>query len=96
MFGVVSEAKAIKRRIQTLAQLNLELAKLEGKRKATSMGVAGGLGVAAFVLVVYGIGWAIAISRPPHVAPGIKRWAKFAAFLGFTAMLAVTGRELLG
>jgi hypothetical protein len=51
---------------------------------------------ALVAIVVYGIGWAIAISRPPHVAPGIKRWAKFAAFLGFTAMLAVTGRELLG
>ena len=41
-------------------QLNLELAKLEGKKKATSVGVAGGLGVAAAVLAVYGIGFAFA------------------------------------
>src|SRR6478735_4308990 len=60
MFGFVSEAKAVKRRIQTLVQLNLELAKLEGKQKVTSVGVAGGLGVAAAVLAVYGIGFAFA------------------------------------
>src|SRR4029079_634345 len=60
MFGFVSEAKAVKRRIQTLVQLKLELAKLEGKQKVTSGGVAGGLGVAAAVLAVYGIGFAFA------------------------------------
>jgi hypothetical protein len=46
-------------------------------------------------VAVYGIGWGIAISRPPHVAPGIKRWARLAAFTGFAAMLAVTGQQLL-
>ncbi len=60
MFGLLSEAKAIKGRVQTLVQLNLELAKLEGKQKATSLGVAGGLGIAAAVLVIYGIGFALA------------------------------------
>ena len=60
MFGLVSQVKAVKRRVQALVQLNLELAKLEGKQKATSIGVAGGLGVAAAVLAVYGIGFAFA------------------------------------
>jgi hypothetical protein len=60
MFGLLSEAKAVKGRVQKLVQLNLELAKLEGKQKATSLGVAGGLAVAAAVLVVYGIGFAFA------------------------------------
>lgn len=60
MFGFVSQTKAVKRRLQTLVQLNLELAKLEGKKKATSVGVAGGLGIAAAVLAVYGIGFAFA------------------------------------
>ncbi len=60
VFGFVSQAKAVRRRIQTLVQLNLELAKLEGKQKATSLGVAGGLGIAAAVLAVYGIGFAFA------------------------------------
>jgi H+/Cl- antiporter ClcA len=60
MFGVVAELKAIKRRVQSLAQLNLELAKLEGKQKATALGVAAALGATAAVLVVYGIGFAFA------------------------------------
>jgi len=60
MFGFVSQGKAVKRRIQTLVQLNLELAKLEGKQKAISVGVAGGLGIGAAVLAVYGIGFAFA------------------------------------
>lgn len=46
-------------------------------------------------VVLYGLGWAIAISRPPHVAAGIKRWARVAAFAGFAATLVVTGREFL-
>ena len=60
MFGVVSQTKAVKGRLQTLVQLNLELAKREGKQKATSLGVAGGLGIGALVLAVYGIGFAFA------------------------------------
>lgn len=60
MFGLVTQAKAIKQHIQSLAELNLELAKLEGKQKATALGVAGGLGVAAAILAVYGVGFAFA------------------------------------
>ena len=60
MFGFLAQTKAVKRRVQTLVQLNLELAKLEAKQKATSLGVAGGLAIGAAVLVVYGIGFAFA------------------------------------
>ena len=60
MFGFVSQTRAVKQRVQTLVQLNLELAKLEGKKKATSIGIAGGLAIGAAVLVVYGIGFAFA------------------------------------
>ena len=51
---------AVTRRIQALAQLNIELAKAEGKQKATALGVAGALGAVAAVLVIYGIGFALA------------------------------------
>ena len=44
----------------SLAQLNLELAKLEGKQKATAVGIAGGLAAVAGVLLVYAIGFAFA------------------------------------
>ena len=60
MFGFVAQTKAIKQHVQSLVELNLELAKLEGKQKATALGVAGGLGVAAAVLAVYGIGFVFA------------------------------------
>jgi hypothetical protein len=46
-------------------------------------------------IALYGIGWAISLSREPHDAVGIKRWAKLAAFLGFAATLFVTMREFL-
>ena len=60
MFGFVAQTRSIKQRMLSLVQLNLELAKLEGKQKATALGVAGGLGAVAAVLVVYGIGFAFA------------------------------------
>jgi Putative Actinobacterial Holin-X, holin superfamily III len=60
MFGFASRTKAVVGRLQSLAQLELELVKAEGKQKATALGVAAGLGALAAVLVVYGIGFAFA------------------------------------
>ena len=85
MFGLLSETRAVKRRVQTLVQLNLELAKLEGKKKATSLGVAGGLGIAAAVLAVYGIGFAFATA-----AAGLSE-----AFPMWLSLLIVTAIILL-
>ena len=95
MFGLLSEAKAIKGRVQTLVQLNLELAKLEGKEKATSLGVAGGLGIAAAVLVIDGIGFALATAAA-GLSEAFPVWLSLlivtaiillvAAILGFLAM----------
>ena len=58
MFGLLSRVKSVKKRTLSLVQLNLELAKLEGKQKATEVGIGAGLGAVAGVLVVYGIGFA--------------------------------------
>ena len=85
MFGFVSQANAVKRRLQALAMLNLELAKAEGKQKATSLGVAGGLAIAAAVLVVYGIGFALATA-----AAGLSE-----AFPLWLSLLIVTAFILL-
>ena len=60
MFGFVAQTKAIKQHVQSLVELNLELAKLEGKQKVTALGVAGGLGVGAVILATYGVGFAFA------------------------------------
>ena len=85
MFGFLSEAKAITGRVQTLVQLNLELAKVEAMQKATSLGVAGGLGIAAAVLVIYGIGFAFATA-----AAGLSE-----AFPVWLSLLIVTAIILL-
>ena len=60
MFGVASQVKAVQARLRSLAELNLELAKLEGKQKATAVGVGVGLAAVAAVLIVYAIGFAFA------------------------------------
>ena len=60
MFGLVAQTRAIKQHIQSLVELNVELAKLEGKQKVTALGIAGGLGVTALILAVYGVGFAFA------------------------------------
>ncbi len=60
MLGLVARVKAVKERTRSLVLLNLELAKLEGKQKATAVGIAGALGAVAGVLLVYAIGFAFA------------------------------------
>ena len=47
-------------RLKALAQLNLELAKIEGRQRSTALGVAVGLAAAAAVLVVYAVGFLFA------------------------------------
>ena len=60
MFGVVSQAKRVQARLKALAQLKLELAKIEGKRRSTALGFAVGLAAAAAVFVMYAIGFLFA------------------------------------
>ena len=95
MFGFLTQTKAVKRRVQTLVQLNLELAKLEGKQKATAMGLAGGLAVGAAALVLYAIGFAFAAAAA-GLAEALPLWLSLlivagvillvAGILGFLAM----------
>ena len=60
MLGLVTRVKAVRRRTQTLFELNLELAKLEAKKKAVAAGIAGGLAAVGAVLAVYGLGFLFA------------------------------------
>lgn len=46
-------------------------------------------------VLVYALGSAFALSRPPHVAVEIRRWTRVAAFAGFFGTLFVTGRDFL-
>ena len=71
-----------------LTALNLELAKLEGKQKATALGLAGGLAVGAVVLVVYAIGFAFAAAAA-GLAEALPLWLSLLIVAG--AILLVAG-----
>lgn len=60
MLGIVTQARRVQTRLKSLVQLNIELAKFEGKRKATALGIALGLAVGAAVLVLYAVGFLFA------------------------------------
>ena len=87
MFGFLAQTKAVKRRVQTLVQLNLELAKLEGKQKATAMGLAGGLAVGAAALVVYAIGFAFAAAAA-GLAEALPLWLSLLVVAGVILLVA--------
>jgi hypothetical protein len=57
MLGIVTQAQRVQARLKSLVQLNIELAKVEGKRRATALGIALGLAVLAAVLVLYAVGF---------------------------------------
>ena len=71
-----------------LTALNLELARLEGKQKATAVGLAGGLAVGALALVVYAIGFAFAAAAA-GLAEALPLWLSLLIVAG--AILLVAG-----
>ena len=95
MFGFVARTNSVKQRTQSLVRLNLELAKLEVKKKATALGVAAGLGLLAAVLIVYAIGFLFA-SAAAGINEALPLWLSllivagllllFAAVAGFLAV----------
>jgi len=88
MFGLVTHAKQVQRRETSLAQLSLELAKLEGKQKLTALGVAGGVGVAALVFVVYAIGFALA-TVAAGLSEALPLWLSLLIVTAVLVLLAV-------
>jgi membrane protein implicated in regulation of membrane protease activity len=73
MLGLFAQLNAVKRQLETLASLNLELAKLEGKQKATALGLTAGLAAGAAALVFYGIGFAFAAAAA-GLAEALPLW----------------------
>jgi hypothetical protein len=86
MLGVKAQARAVDRRVKAIAQLNLELAKLEAKQKATALGIAGGLALVAVVLVLYAIGFSFAAAAAGF-SESLPVWA---SLLIVAAMIALT------
>ena len=87
MFGLLSQVKAVTRRTRTLAQLNLELAKLEGKQKATALGIASGLAFGAVALVLYGIGFSFA-ALAAGLSESLPVWASLLIVAGIIVLTA--------
>ena len=87
MFGVAAKLKAVKNRSRSLVQLNLELAKLEGKQKATAVGIAGGLAAAAVVLVAYAIGFVFA-AIAAALSETLSLWLSLLIVAGFLVLVA--------
>ena len=87
MFGVLTRAKAVKKRTLSLARLNIELAKLEGKQKATAIGTGAGLGAVAGVLVVYAIGFLFA-ALAAGISEAISLWLSLLIVAGILFLAA--------
>ena len=60
MRGLASRSRAVNRRLRSLVELNVELAKAEAKEKATAVGMAAGFGGGAATLVFYAVGFGFA------------------------------------
>lgn len=87
MLGVKAHARAVNRRMRSIARLNLELAKLEAKQKAAALGIAGGLGLVAVVLVFYAIGFSFAAAAA-GLSESLSLWASLLIVAGMIVLVA--------
>ena len=87
MFGFVARTKSVKQRAESLVRLNLELAKLEAKKKVAALGIAAGLALLAVVLVVYAIGFAFA-SAAAGISEALPLWLSLLIVSGLILLLA--------
>ena len=88
MLEVKARARAVNRRAKSIASLNLELAKLEAKQKATALGIAGGLALGAVALVLYAIGFGFA-SLAAGLSESLPVWASLLIVTGLLVLSAV-------
>ena len=87
MFGVLTRAKTVKKRTLSLAQLNLELAKLEAKQKVTAIGTGAGLVTVAAVLIVYAIGFTFA-ALAAGISEALSLWLSLLIVAGILFLAA--------
>ena len=96
MLAVKAKARAVNRRSKAIAQLNLELAKLEAKQKATALGIAGGLALGAVAIVLYAIGFSFA-ALAAGLSESLPVWASLLIVVGImvvtAAILALLARR---
>jgi len=88
MFGFVARTRSVKQRAESLVRLNLELAKLEAKKKVAALGLTAGLALLAVVLVVYAIGFAFATAAA-GISEALPLWLSLLIVTGLILLLAV-------
>ena len=75
------------RRLRSLVELNLELAKLEGKQKVTALGMAAGFALGAAALVFYAIGFGFAAAAA-GLNEALPLWASLLIVTGVLLVVA--------
>ena len=75
------------RRLKSIVELNLELAKLEGKQKATALGMAAAFGAGAAALVFYAIGFGFAAAAA-GLNEALPLWASLLIVTGILLVAA--------
>ncbi len=85
--GLGTAAKSVAEHASAIARLEIELAQLEVKRKLSLLGFGIGLLVAAFVVVVYGVGFLFA-SAAAGLATFLPVWASLLIVTGFLFLVA--------
>lgn len=92
--GLGTSAKSVAEHASTLVRLEMELAALELKRKATKLGVGIGLFAAAGLLLVYALGFGLAAAAA-GIATALPVWAALlivtAGIVVLAAILGVIG-----
>jgi protein-S-isoprenylcysteine O-methyltransferase Ste14 len=96
MLGLFAQVHAVRRRSQSLAKLNLELAKVEVKQKAAALGIAGGMAAAAAAVAFYAIGFGFAAAAA-GLAETLSLWLSLLIVAGVlvvvTAILGAMARR---
>jgi uncharacterized membrane protein YqjE len=96
--GLGSAAKSVSEHLSAIARLEVELATIELKRKASALGVGIGLLVGAAVLVLYMIGFALA-TLAAGLATAVATWVALlivtALLLVVVVVLGLVGRNMI-
>ena len=91
MRGIVRQAKQVKATARSLADLILELAQLEAKRNAATLGKAAGLGITAGVLAFYAVGFLLAAAAA-GLNETLSLWLSLLIVAGAVLLVAVVLR----
>jgi uncharacterized membrane protein YqjE len=96
--GLGAAAKSVSEHLSAIARLEIELASIELKRKASALGVGVGLFVGAAVLLLYMVGFALA-TLAAGLATTVATWLALLIVTGLlllvAAVLALVGRNMI-